>query len=81
MTYFDRLIVEIIKPVYYTGPIYSEYPNERNSPPSWDVEMGWIYYILAMIVGTLFNARWVIYIFATVIFFAWKNGFLNGGNK
>lgn len=81
MTYFDRLIVEIIKPVYYTGPIPGENSNKRNCPPYWDVEMGWVYYILVMIVGTLFYARWAIYIGATIVFFAWKNGFLNGGKK
>ena len=79
--YFDKLIAEIIKPVYYTGPIHSECSNERNCPPSWEVEMGWVYYILIMVAGTLFYARWIIYIFATIIFFAWKNGFLNGGEK
>lgn len=74
---FDKMIVEIVKPVYYTGPISGENSNKRNCPPDWEIEMGWIYYILAMVVGTLFHSRWVIYIFATIIFFAWKNGFLN----
>ena len=79
--YFNRLIVKIIKPVYYIGPIPGDDSSKRNCPPSWDVEMGWFYYILVMAVGTLFYARWAIYIIATIIFFAWKNGFLNGGNK
>lgn len=74
---WDKIIIEIIEPVYYYGPIYEDKKDKRNCPPSWEVEMGWIYYILVMVVGTLFNARWTIYIFVTIIFFAWKNGFLS----
>lgn len=51
--------------------------NQRIKPPDWDVEVGWVWYIIIMVVGTLFKQRLLVYIFATAIFFLWKNGFLN----
>jgi hypothetical protein len=34
-----------------------------------------------MVVGTIFKDRLMIWVFASAVFFLWKNGFLNGGNK
>ncbi len=50
---------------------------ERDKPPSWDIEIGWIWYVVIMVVGTIFQDRWLIWGFATAVFFLWKNGFLN----
>ena len=50
-------------------------PN-RDAPPSWDIEVGWIWYILIMAVGTIFKDRLLIWGFTTIIFFLWKKGFL-----
>ena len=76
---FDKVIIEIINPSYYImeGINYSN----RECPQPWDFEIGLIWYIIIMVVGTLFNARLIIWIVSTVIFFLWKNGFLNGGNN
>jgi hypothetical protein len=53
----------------------------RDAPPSWDVEIGWIWYIVIMAVGLIFKDRWLIWGFTTAVFFLWKGGFLNGGKK
>lgn len=51
-------------------------PN-RNKPPSWDVEVAWIWYIVIMFILLFFKARWIGWIAATLIFFGWKNGHFN----
>lgn len=76
---FDNVIVEIIEPIYYT-PKHTN-TNERDCPPEWDVENGWMWYVTIMLVAVIFKARVVIWVLATVVFLLWKNGFLNGGNK
>ena len=73
---FDEVIIEIVEPVYYV-PENTGSANTRNCPPEWDVETGWIWYIIIMVVGTIFKARLLIWVFATAIFFLWKNGFLS----
>lgn len=77
-----RKCFEIIKPVYYEEkPKNIPTQVQRNCPPSWDVEVGWIWYVVIMFVLLFFKARWLGWIAATIIFFGWKNGSLNGGNK
>lgn len=76
---FDKEIVEIIDPVYYT-PNYI-FGQNRKRPPSWDLEIGWIWYIIIMVVGAIFKDRLMIWVCATVYFFLWKNGVINGGKK
>ena len=76
-TKFDDIIIEIIKPVYYI-PSESTRSDNRNCPASWDVGIGWIWYIIIMIVGAIFNDRFLIWIMTTIIFFLWKNGKLGG---
>jgi hypothetical protein len=51
---------------------------DRDKPPSWDIEVAWIWYIVVMVVAIIFKDRWLIWGFATAIFFLWKNGFLGG---
>ncbi len=75
----DNTIIEIIEPVYY-----EEKPQEidnRVYPSMGDIDIGWVWYILVMIVGVIFNARLLIWIVATVVFFSWKNGLFNGGKN
>lgn len=74
----DKFIVEIINPVYYNQPEQIQLVNNRNVPPAWDVEIGWIWYIIIMIVGTIFNDRLIIWIVASAVFFLWKAGKLGG---
>lgn len=76
----DDVIIEIITPVYYTEPVKT-YKNNRVCPPMGDIDIGWAWYIIIMLVGTIFNDRILIWIVATVYFFLWKNGFFNGGKK
>lgn len=54
---------------------------DREKPPSWDVDVAWIWYIVIMVVAAIFKDKWLIWGFTTLIFFGWKNGFLNGGKK
>lgn len=49
----------------------------RNKPPSWDVEVAWIWYIVIMFILLFFKARWLGWIATTLIFFGWKSGFFN----
>ena len=76
----EQLIIEIVAPVY---PQKQEIlvGNNRDCPPSWDVEIGWVWYIIIIAVGTIFKDRLLIWGTATAIFFLWKSGFLNGGKK
>lgn len=78
----NKFIVEIIEPVYPDlHCVVTTKTTERDKPPSWDVEVGWIWYVVIMLVGTIFKDRFLIWGFATAVFFLWKNGFLNGGKK
>ena len=76
----DNTIIEIIDPVYYV-----EQPQKKvyGGPlPSYDsIFVGWVWYIAIMLVGVIFKGRLLIWVFATLVFFAWKNGFFNGGTK
>ena len=72
----DNTIIEIIEPVQYV-----ELPQKAvkgGASPSYDDAFyGGIFYVIVMVVGVIFEARWLIWISATVIFFLWKNGFFN----
>lgn len=73
-------IIEILEPVYY---VEKEEPKgkpcsiwTRTGSGSWnshdEVCAGLVIYILVMLVGTIFNARAMIWTLATLIFFSWK---------
>ena len=76
----DNIILEILEPVYYVEPEveYKRGFNGGVKPPEDDIFIGWIWYILIMVVGVIFRDRLTIWIFATVVFFLWKNGFFGG---
>lgn len=80
---FDNMIVEIIEPVYYEEPQieYKQGLSGGVCPPEGDVFVGWAWYIAIMLVGAIFKDRFAIWVFATAVFFLWKNGFFNGGKK
>ena len=73
-------ILDIIEPVEveYVASIYHK--SKRHQPMDWEIDNAWIWYIIIMIGGTFFYDRLLIWIFATIYFILWKNGFL-GGNK
>lgn len=50
---------------------------EREKPPSWDIEVAWIWYIFIMAIGLIFKDKWLIWGFTTAVFFLWKNGWLH----
>ena len=79
----DNTIVEIIEPVYYEEPQIEYKQGLRGGvcPPEGDVFVGWVWYIAIMLVGAIFKDRFAIWVFATAVFFLWKNGFFNGGRK
>ena len=72
-------ICRIIEPHYYK-PVAKQttawerfkLSGEHNKPI--DTAFGTILYIVIMIVGTLFKARWLVYIVATLIFVLWRYG-------
>ena len=75
----DKLILEIILPVYYKEPIV-EYACDRHYPSEENMFVGWVWYIAIMLIGLIFKDRLLIWVFATTVFFLWKSGKL-GGNK
>ena len=77
----DNTIVEILEPVYYKEPPMEYVRGIRGEvcPPEDEIFVGWVWYILIMVVGTIFKDRLTIWIFASAVFFLWKNGLLNGG--
>lgn len=77
----EKLIVEIIVPVYYTDKTAYLPTNDRMPPPEWDVAIGWVWYILIIAVGSIFKDRIGIWAMATAYFFLWKNGFFNRKGK
>ena len=79
-TYTLHRIIDVVEPVYYESPGVSP-PSNRNPPPDWDVEIGWVWYIIIMCVGSIFKDRWLLWICATIYFFLWKSGIFNGKNK
>ena len=46
-------------------------------PPSWDVEIGWVWYIIIMVLGSFPKDRVFVWIVATAYFFRWKSGLFN----
>lgn len=77
----DRIVVKIIEPVYYVPQTTQQSPNNRTKPFEGDIQIGWIWYIIIMVVGAIFKDRLLIWIAATAYFFLWKNGYFNGGKK
>ena len=71
------LIIEIVEPVEIQTPL----PTSSSRTPPAVTDVGWVWYIIIMFGGLFFNDRWLIWIFATVYFILWINGFLNGGKK
>ena len=74
--------LEIVVPVKPNSqqtapPINNDGIPGREKPPSWDVEIAWIWYIVIMAVAVIFKGRWIIWIFVSAVFFLWKNGFFN----
>lgn len=72
----ENYIIEIIDPVYapeQEGNVDAG-ENSKYNPRQGDIQIGWIWYIIVMLVGSIFNDRWLIWIAATVIFFIWKGG-------
>jgi hypothetical protein len=73
----NKFIEEIIEPVYPNIQPVTIQTNNREKPPSWDVEVAWIWYIVIMFILTFFQARLLGWIATTIIFFGWKNGHFN----
>ena len=80
---FDKIIIEIINPVYYVEPLVERKHGIMGGqlPSEDDMFVGWVWYIVIMLVGVIFNERLSIWVVATLVFFLWKNGFFNGGKK
>lgn len=79
----ENYIIEIIDPIYAPGQ--ESNADVKNiityNPRQGDIQIGWIWYILIMLLGSIFNDRWLIWIAATVIFFIWKGANHKGGKK
>lgn len=73
--------LEIITPVRPDLQPITIIQTNTNKPPSWDVEVGWIWYIVIMLITIVFKERIGLWILETFIFFTWKNGTFKGGKK
>lgn len=74
--------LEIVKPVRPNLTLVaSTQVDNRNKPPSWDVEVAWIWYIAIMLVTVIFKDRIGLWILESVMFFGWKEGIFKGGKK
>jgi hypothetical protein len=77
-------IIEILEPVYIIledelpkspkqkatiKDIIAHKPHPNNID---EVFYGWWWYIAIMLIGTIFNDRWTIWIITTIIFFSWR---------
>lgn len=79
----DTNIIKIIDPVYWAPPEEENAQEKkgniftRTGSGSWqsadEIAYGLIWYIVIMVVGTIFNDRWLIWIAATITFFTWKS--------
>ena len=76
----ENTIIEIIEPVYYKEPQveYTYGISGGVCPPEEEIFIGWIWYIVIMLVGTIFKDRLMIWVFTSAVSFLWKNGFLGG---
>ena len=74
----DDYIIQIIEPIEVYPIEEITTTNNRVCPIGDDEFYGTIWYILVMIIGTIFQDRIGIWLFATIIFFLWKNGYLKG---
>ena len=83
MDYCLEIIVPVKPNLEQTITQYSSNlgASKRDKPPSWDVEVAWIWYIVIMAIAIIFKGRLIIWTFVTVAFFLWKNGFLNNKKK
>lgn len=75
----DDCIIQIIEPVRWEDIKEKSRIGSKSGtiPPEGDIFIGWIFYILIMAIGVIFKQRLLIWVFATAVFFLWKNGFLN----
>lgn len=70
--------IEIVKPVYYQEPEPLKTTNVlfRTGSGTWDAHndvcIGFIWYLAAMIITTLFKGCIVFWVLETIIYFAWK---------
>ena len=78
----NAYIVEIVKPVCpKLDSVTPTQTENRSKPPSWDVEVAWIWYIVIMLVTVIFKDRIGLWILESFIFFGWKEGIFKGGKK
>ena len=74
--------LEIVEPVYpKLEEVTPKQTDNRNKPPSWDVEVAWIWYIVIMVATVIFKDRIGLWILESFIFFGWKEGIFKGGKK
>ena len=78
----NAYIVEIVKPIYPNlTSVTSKKVDDNNKPPSWEVEVAWIWYIVIMLVTVIFKERIGLWILESAVFFAWKEGIFKNGKK
>lgn len=71
----ENKIVEIIEPVYYTGPMPED--RERRIYPSYDaIFNGWCWYIAGMLFAFICEGGWTLMILISFVFFSWKRGYV-----
>lgn len=71
-------ILEIIEPVYYEEKCKMV---DRNYLFEWQIEECLTWYIIIMVVGAIFEERWLLWVVATILLIARLGGFLSRNKK
>lgn len=82
----NNYCLEIIKPVkpnlqQIETPTGKDAFRDGEKPPSWKVEVAWIWYIAIMAITVIFKERIGLWILESVVFFGWKNGIFKKSKK
>ena len=67
-------VIKIIEPVevFIEQSLQQETFNKNNYSSAGIVDFAWIWYVAIMLIGSIFEARMLLWIFATLYFFWWK---------
>lgn len=68
-------IVEIIEPVFYDESSKKRSVNNQSNPSDMTIETAFLFYVIIMVVGTIFKIKWVIWILTTIGFVIWRAWF------
>ncbi len=69
-------IVEIIEPVFYDEKNQKKSEKFQNDNSDMTIETAFLFYVIIMVVGTVFKIKWVVWVLTTIGFAIWRAWFL-----